>query len=236
MIPLIGMLSAIDAEGTSSVFYTYQRALEQNGALPLLLPYVEAPSVMDQFVARCDGFFFSGGVDIHPRHYGAEISAQCGETSEKRDVLELSIAQKALESGKPILGICRGAQLLNVACGGSLYQDLPSESPSQILHRQAEGLFAFSHDVNILPDSPLFQLVGQERMRANSFHHQAVKRLGRGLSVMALADDGIIEGFYGTGKQYLRAYQWHPERLFEYDEANKSLFIDFINACKQKGE
>lgn len=236
MIPTIGILSSVDAEGTSSIFFTYQHALEKNGALPLLLPYVEEPDVIDRFIELCDGFFFTGGVDIHPKYFGEEISPNCGEIQEKRDTIDLTVARKALESGKPILGICRGIQLLNVALGGSLYQDLPSERPSNISHRQAEDKFSYSHSVTVCKDSPLFALLGEERIPANSFHHQAIKALGRDLAVMAYADDGVIEGVYSTGAQYLRAYQWHPERLWEKNEANKAIFTDFIEVCKTKGD
>jgi putative glutamine amidotransferase len=136
-----------------------------------------------------------------------------------------------METEKPVLGICRGAQLINIALGGTLYQDLPTELPTEISHRQTEPKFSPAHSVKILADTPLYDLVQKDRMTANSFHHQAVKTLGKGLELMALADDGVVEAFYLPGERYLRAYQWHPERLFAIDSDNRLLFEDFTAHC-----
>ena len=138
----------------------------------------------------------------------------------------------SIHTEKPLLGICRGAQLINVAFGGTLIQDLPSEAPSNILHRQTEPKNAHSHYVNVTVGSPLHTLIGCERIRVNSFHHQAVKRLGDGLQITARADDGVIEAFCLCEKRFVRAYQWHPERLYHVDENSKLIFREFISACE----
>lgn len=231
MPPIIGLLAAVDGEATTSIFRPYVHAIEVSGGMPLLLPYTENESVIRRFVGLCDGLFFTGGMDIVPARYGEQTSACCDETQPLRDALEFAVFNEAFPTGKPLLGICRGAQLINVALGGTLYQDLPSERPSPIAHRQSEGKFEFSHDITVLPDTPLHALLGTAHVRGNSFHHQAVKTLGEGLAVMATADDGVIEGLWAVDHPYLRAYQWHPERLYDKDENSRVLFQDFISVC-----
>lgn len=231
MKPIIGIFAEIDEEKKSGVMYPYVSAIEKSGGLPLLIPYVEDEETLDALLALCNGFFFTGGVDIDPHRYGEEIKDTCGELQIHRDDLEFRALKKAMETEKPVLGICRGAQLINIALGGTLYQDLPTELPTEISHRQTEPKFSPAHSVKILADTPLYDLVKKDRMTANSFHHQAVKKLGKGLSLMALADDGVVEAFYQPGERYLRAYQWHPERLFAIDADNRLLFEDFIAHC-----
>ena len=235
-LPIIGLFAAIDNEATTSVFHPYVNAIEKAGGIPLLLPYTQSADVIRRFASLCDGFFFTGGVDIVPARYGEQTSEHCDETQPLRDALEFAVWENVFPTGKPILGVCRGAQLINVALGGTLYQDLPCDRPSDIAHRQVEDKFEFSHDLTVLGDTPLHELVSATRIRGNSFHHQAVKALGNGLAVMAEADDGVIEAFYAPDHPYLHAYQWHPERLYDKDENSRLLFYDFICACKkQKG-
>ena len=231
MKPIIGVLSAIDDEYVLTMPGAYATAIEKSGGLPLILPYIEDEAALRDFVALCDGFCFTGGVDILPARYGEATSPACGTVQEHRDVLELRVFDLILPTGKPLFGICRGAQVFNVALGGTLYQDLPSERPSNIAHRQTEEKFSPSHEVCVLPDTPLHALVGTERITANSFHHQAVKTLGKDLVPMACADDGVIEGFYHATHPYLRAYQWHPERLCDTNAHNRLVFEDFIKHC-----
>ena len=231
MKPTIGLLTAIDAAGTVTALRAYADAILLGGGLPLILPYTAEPAVIAQYVALCDGFCFTGGADIDPAHYGEQASPACGDVQPLRDEMELAVFRAAFRADKPLLGICRGAQLFNVALGGTLIQDLPSECPTPIPHRQTEGKFAPSHEVYALSDTPLYALMGTERITANSFHHQAVKALGCDLAVMAYADDGVIEGFYHTKARYLRAYQWHPERLCDTNAHNRLVFDDFIKHC-----
>ena len=234
MLPRIGLTPAVDDAGLASLPYPYSRAIELAGALPLPLANIEDGAAMDAFLDTCDGIFFTGGMDIVPARYGEVTQPFCGETQPKRDTLELALLEKALGRGMPILAICRGCQLVNVFFGGTLYQDLPTERKSEIAHRQTEGIYAPSHDILIAKDTPLFSLTGAARMVGNSFHHQAVKTVGDGLAVMAEAEDGVIEGLYAPGYPYLRAYQWHPERLYEYDEKNRRIFADFLAAASKK--
>jgi len=233
MKPIIGISSSIDDDGTVTMLCPYGSSIEKAGGIPILLPYVEDCSVLEKYVEMCDGFLFSGGFDIAPSRYGEATKETCGKLQPMRDKLEFTIFEKIIKTDKPIMGICRGFQFINVALGGTLIQDIPSEAPSEINHTQTEPRFTPSHEVRVLADTPLYSLVGKDRMVANSFHHQAIKTLGRGLKVMAMADDGIVEAIYSTGERYIRAYQWHPERLYKINEDNLTLFSDFIRACRK---
>ena len=231
MKPIIGILGEVDAEKSTIVQTAYLNSIEKSGGAPILLPYVTEKETLERYVSLCDGFLFTGGGDVHPNRYGEAMKETCGTPDVMRDELELAVFASAYKAGKPILAICRGIQLVNVALGGTLYQDLPTEYPVKLFHRQKEPKFSPSHDVKIIENTPLHTLIGAEEMTANSFHHQAVKTIGEGLAVMAYSEDGIIEAAYGTGSSFLRAYQWHPERLADKNEQNRLLFEEFIKAC-----
>lgn len=232
MTPIIGLFCAVDNDATTTVLYHYAAAIEKAGGLPVVLPYTENEATIAAFLAKCDGVFFTGGADISPARYHHATHSACGRIELLRDAMEMIALPLALAAKLPIIAICRGAQLVNVALGGTLYQDLPSECPSPVCHQQVEGKLEFSHEVNLLKDSPIHALLGKDRIRANSFHHQAVRTLGQGLCIMARADDGTIEAFCLDDYPYLRAYQWHPERLYDKDEYSRTLFFEFISHCK----
>ena len=233
MNPIIGILGEVDDASTVTIQDTYIKAIEKSGGVPLIFPYVENRETMEQMVALCHGLLFSGGADIAPKYYGEVKKEACGAIQPHRDTLELMAFQVAVEAKKPVLAICRGIQLVNVALGGTLYQDIPSEMETPIAHRQKEPRFSCSHQVNVVENSPLHALTGALRIPANSFHHQAIKKLGKGLAVMATADDGIIEAVYSQTEPYLRAYQWHPERLYETEGSSKRILEDFVAACRR---
>ena len=236
MKPLIGVLTEITNERTVSAQYLYTKPIESAGGIPIVIPFTLNSELISKYAELCDGFFFSGGADIDPLYYGEEAIHECGEIQPYRDSVEFLMFNEAFKLKKPILAVCRGAQLVNVALGGALYQDIHSEFKTTITHRQIEPKLAHSHEVDIMPGTPLYELFGQSRARVNSFHHQAVKFIGKDLSVMAMADDGLIEAFYYVGDGYLRAYQWHPERLYDQDNYNKRVFEDFIRECKKESE
>ena len=177
MKPIIGLLAEVDAEKKNGLNASYAAAVEMAGGIPVLLPFTENKDTLLAYAELCDGFIFTGGADIDPKHFGEEIHPGCGKIYEHRDALELSIFPLILRSKKPILGICRGIQLINVALGGTLYQDLPTEYKITLPHRQTEPVTAPSHDIKILPDTPLYSLIGKEKMMGNSFHHQAINEL-----------------------------------------------------------
>lgn len=235
MKPIIAILTPVDDERSVNLLNTYSSAIERSGGTPIIIPYTESEDTLNEYVRLCDGVLFSGGCDIEPERFGEKTKETCGNIQKYRDALEFAFFKKAFELKKPIMAICRGIQVVNVALGGTLYQDIPTEIPSEIPHRQKEARSSPSHDVKIISDTPLMELIGKERMTANSFHHQAIKALGESLEVMALADDGIIEAVYYNGENYILGYQWHPERLCEINSDNKALFDNFINACKGNG-
>ena len=231
MKPIIAMLVEIDNEKAAKMKVSYASAIEKSGGVPLIVPYLDDGESLDKIVSLCDGFCFTGGADVSPERYGEAASEKLGAVMPWRDKLEFSFMARALASGKPILSICRGMQLLNAALGGSLYQDIPSEIETEIGHRQKDASDIPTHEVKVIAGGALHTLTGCDNISVNSFHHQAIKTLGRGLTVTATAEDGIIEAVSGTGKQYIRAYQWHPERLYFSNRYGKAVFDDFISAC-----
>ena len=231
---IIGILGAVDDEVVTTLQNTYTKAIEESGGAPLLLPYVEKDESIEAFVDICDGFLFTGGADVDPHRYGEEVKPTCHAVQKYRDDIEFRAFKKIYETKRPIMAICRGAQLVNAALGGTLHQDIPTEIIPCIPHRQTEPKDSHSHEVNVIDGTPLKILANSNRVRINSFHHQALKTLGDGITVMATADDGVIEAVYSTKHPYLRAYQWHPERLLEADELNRAVFGDFIDACKKQ--
>ncbi len=234
--PVIGLFSKIDNEEYKSVLLPENaEAIEVAGGLPILLPMVEDDSTIDSFIELCDGFFFTGGFDISPERYGEQIKPTCGEIELKRDELEFRALDKIIKTGKPILGVCRGMQLINAYLGGTLYQDIPTERPSEINHRQPrEDRYVITHDILVEDNTPLKEIVKVDRIKGNTFHHQCIKTLGEGLKLSATADDGIVEGYFHATHPYLVGYQWHPERLVKLDDNNLKIFKSFISACKKK--
>jgi len=231
MQPKIAIFASVDAERAAAVLHTYIHSIEESGGLPILIPYVKNKKLLDNVIALCDGFLFTGGGDLDPTLFGEALPPHCGKIEPLRDELDFAAISRTLVSGKPILGICRGIQVLNVALGGTLYQDIPTEYKTEICHSQTNGLHAHSHSVQIEKNTPLYSLLGVPKMPANSFHHQAIKVLGQGLVPMAFAEDGIIEAVYSTEHPFIRAYQWHPERLYDIDIHHKKIFDEFIQMC-----
>jgi putative glutamine amidotransferase len=190
--------------------------------------------LLRQFVRQCDGLLLTGGQDVAPALYGEEIQPRCGSICALRDQMEATLFAAAAEADKPILGICRGLQFLNAHLGGSLYQDIPSELDSTLTHAQAPPYDQSAHAVDIEPDSPLFTLLGKPRIAVNSCHHQGIKRLAPELSVMARAEDGLVEAVWMPARRWVWAVQWHPECSLE-DPASQALFAHFVRACSAVG-
>jgi putative glutamine amidotransferase len=183
---------------------TYMRAIEAAGGMPVVLPPLGDAAA---YVDRLDGICLSGGPDLDPDAYGAgERHPELGPTEPGLDAFELELARAADERGLPLLGICRGAQALNVARGGTLNQHLPG-------HRQSEPAAATTHSVLVEPETHLAALLGTGLLRVNSFHHQAVDRLGGGLRAVAHAADGTVEGIEAPGTRFVIGVQWHVEGL-----------------------
>jgi putative glutamine amidotransferase len=215
----------------------YILTLTAVGAIPWMIPLVDNDEeTLRGLYDQLDGVFLPGGADIDPDSYGANRHPLCDRTDPPRDVVELMLARWAMEDRKPVLGVCRGVQLLNLAAGGTLYQDLNEQFAGSIKHDYFPfgGQFArdyLSHDVRIEERSRLGEILGVRALKVNSMHHQGIKELGAGLVASAFAPDGLIEAAETAGDSFLIGVQWHPEALTEKDERMRRLFTAFIEAA-----
>lgn len=194
----------------------YMISVIRAGALPVILPMLpEDQANYGDFLKRClelvDGFVFTGGSDVAPQHYNEEQHPRCGEVVPTRDKMDLALMKMALDSGKPLLCICRGVQVLNVAAGGTLYQDLGSQYPGSMQHGKSNS--EEIHSVKIEHGSMLHEIVGKDTLMVSSCHHQAVKAPAPGMKVTAVAEDGVIEAVEFEDGRPVLGVQWHPENL-----------------------
>jgi len=210
----------------------YLRAIERAGGLPVVLPPLDLDRI-SPLLDRLSGVLLSGGPDLDPGAYGRAAHPELGDTEPQLDLFEVQLAREADTRGLPILGICRGAQALNVARGGTLHQHLPEVTDGSITHRQRQPGTQVTHEVRVAPRSGLAEVVGRARIAVNSFHHQSVDRLGRRLRAVAWSDDGIIEGIEGWGRSLLLGVQWHAEALVD-DPAQLALFRRLVTASEER--
>lgn len=221
-------LPGIKAGMTSAVLtHDYLLRVSEAGGIPVMLPPIGA--LPEEILDRMDGLVLTGGEDVDPARYGMEPSPFLGKVDARRDALELALAKEAAQRGMPILAICRGLQVLNVALGGSLVQDLPSERPSALRHRQEEASTEGTHEVRVSAGTLLAELAGSERLLVNSFHHQAVESTAPGLVESAQAADGVIEALEGRAG-FMVGVQWHPECL--HSSFSPRLFGAFVEASR----
>jgi len=212
----------------------YVEVLTSFGAVPWLVPLVaDDEATLREIYERLDGVFLPGGADVDPSSYGDERQPGCGRTDVARDRTEVLFAQWAAEDGKPVLAVCRGEQILNVAAGGTLYQDLASHREGSIKHDYfpVDGKYTRefrSHHVQVVPGTRLAQLLEDEVVEVNSMHHQGIRTLAAGLVASAVAPDGVIEGVEPANGQFMIGVQWHPENLVESDPRMHRLFTAFI--------
>jgi putative glutamine amidotransferase len=208
----------------------YVRAVEAGGGLPVVLA-PGTPEDAREHVARLDGLLLTGGADVDPGHYGEAAHPALGRVIPERDRFELSLCRAALETDRPILAICRGHQVLNVATGGTLVQDIPSQIQGFVDHDPDVERWHNAHDVRVLPGTRLRAILGRDTVAVNSFHHQAVRQLGRGLVVSASAvDDGVVEGIEMPGRAFVVGVQWHPESYWDHGGAFQPLFEALVSA------
>lgn len=240
--PRIGIASAQYANSSwSPVLVGHRRpyidAILAAGGVPLLLPPVDARNhdVLDAYYACLDGLLLPGGGDIQPHLYGAEQHPKTDNIDHMRDYSELYLTRKAVQEGMPILGICRGLQLLNVALGGTLIQDIPDITGGKAHNESAtrENWLHMAHPMRIEGDSQLAHILGTTEIAVNSLHHQALDHIGTGLRPVAWSDDGIIEAVEGTGANFMVAVQCHPETLRgEADPRWQAMFDRFVARCR----
>jgi putative glutamine amidotransferase len=216
----------------------YVRVLAACGALPWLIPLIPGDEeTLRSVYDRLDGVFLTGGVDIDPAQYGeAEQRPLCDNPDPERDWTEMLLLRWTLADHKPLLGVCRGLQAINVAAGGTLYQDVRLQHPNAIKHDyfSVSGTYPrdlLTHEVHVCADARLRSILGKETVAVNSMHHQAIRRLAPGLVPTAHAPDGLIEGVEGSNGQFLVGVQWHPEELTEKDPVHRRLFAAFLVAA-----
>jgi len=213
---------------------TYVEAVATAGGAPVVIPLNLDEGALRAIYERLDGLLLAGGEDVHPRHYGEAIHEKCGQRDNARDTVELTLARWALAEGLPVLGICRGIQVLNVAAGGTLYQDIASQMPGSLKHDCWPDYPRnyLAHQVTVNGDSHLPAILGQSRVAVNSTHHQAVKDVPPDFRAVAWAPDGVIEAIEGNDHLFALGVQWHPEELVEDAPPMRRLFEDFVSAAR----
>ena len=239
--PIIGILGSVRRDPDSDFVCadrsctntTCVRAIDGNGGVPVILPVPEDPRLSDPALALCDGLLFPGGWDVDPRHYGEPPHAMLGPVQPELDAFWFHAAAYASEHRIPMLGICRGMQLLNVACGGSLYQDIGERTEKNLLHMQQLRRDTPMHKVLIEPNSRLRHILEAESAYTNTLHHQSVKVPGKGLVLTAHAEDGIVEAFESPDGLIV-AVQWHPEDLLRTVPVMNRLFMDLCDRALER--
>ena len=229
--PIIGVTPLWDAERKSVwMLPDYMDGIKAAGGVPVVLPIEMSEADADRIVETCDGFLFTGGQDVAPEFYGMKDATGNVVPSPERDKLETLLLTKALKADRSILGICRGLQFINAYLGGTLWQDLPSQHPSDIVHRQGKPYSNPTHKVSLSGD--LQTLLGKDTLEVNTLHHQAIKDLSKDLIPLAESPDGLIEAVKMVGKRFVCAVQWHPEYMFKTDADSLRVFSWFVGQCK----
>ena len=239
--PLIGITADISSPSNSTKDTTlflprrYLAAIERAGAVPVVLSANRTQSAVRHLLRMLNGLVLSGGnFDIHPRYYGERAIRELGEIKNARTDFELEMTDKALKEDLPILGICGGAQAINVVLGGSLYQDIGAQLSGAGAYEHSSKNPNGGHSIQVEPGTHLFDIVRRSRFKVNTSHHQAVKRLGRGLIVNAVADDGVIEGIESTEHGFVLGVQWHPEVLAPRQQHQHRIFSSFAAFCRKR--
>lgn len=230
---IIGVMPLYDEDKESYwMLPAYMQALEERGAIPLMLPLTNNAEELDYFIDCCDGFLLTGGQDVNPAVYEQAKSSACGVPSDLRDGMDEYILKNAVDIDKAVLGICRGIQIMNAVYGGTLYQDLPLEYGSKIEHHMEPPYNRGVHSVELMENTPIKKLLQANTICVNSYHHQAVKAIAPNFEKMAISEDGIIEGIYMPNKKFVWGVQWHPELSYKSCEYSSKIFDKFLNTAK----
>lgn len=233
MHPRIGVLPLYNSEKqTLWINPLYFGGIEQAGGLPSLLPLSEDPALWEEYCRSFDGFVFTGGQDVAPSLFGQEKIPQCSYQAPLRDNQEIYMLRRLREMDKPVLGICRGIQAMNVAYGGTLYQDLDTQHPSRVIHRQEKPYDLPHHQVTIVPGTLLHRIVGKTHLSVNSMHHQALWEVAPGFTVTAAAEDGIVEAIEDPTARFLVGIQWHPEHMWQGYGSARAIWRAFVDTCR----
>ncbi len=232
--PLIGITAGYSySEGYLFVKDGYYNGIIEAGGIPVALPFTQDTDLLDAILERCDGILLSGGPDLDARLFGEDNLPSNGEISPCRDFLEIHIAKKAIEGNKPVLGVCRGIQVMNVAMGGSIYQDIHSQIKNReiLKHSQNAPKWYPTHIVKLEEGTRLRECFGIGNLDVNSFHHQAVKDAAPGFKVTSTAHDGIIEAIEFSCNKFAVGVQWHPELMWQKDDRHLRLFEELVKAA-----
>jgi putative glutamine amidotransferase len=234
MRPVIGITCTSTGSDNSShgIGVTYISSVEHASGTPILLPLIQSDSCIEDFLGLMDGLLLSGGVDVDPFLYGEESQPKMGTINVDKDRVEMILASRALEMDMPILAICRGIQMLNVAAGGTLYQDMSMISNAVLKHRQDAPRWYGTHTIHVQEGSRLMDILGHSTVRVNTFHHQAVKDTAPGFVVSAVTSDGVIEGIESTRHTFAVGVQCHPEGMWQNNPTIANLFVAFVKAAK----
>ena len=237
MKPRIGVTCGSAPEGRSlALDLDYVDAILRAGAIPLVIPPNLPEESLADTLQNLDGLLLSGGPDVDPVHFGEEPLPAMGRIDPGRDRVELGLARLALETGMPILGICRGAQVLNIAAGGDIFQDLPSQAEGILKHVQQPTPMPYpTHGIRIEPGSLLASVTGRESLRVNTWHHQAVRRVAPGFAVSATAEDGVIEAIEKPGAAFVLGLQFHPESMAKGGSPEATLLFEaFVKSAADR--
>jgi len=239
--PLIGIPCGTDKSlrpkhpQVFTVPLAYLEAIQGAGGTPLQIPLGLSPAALEELAARLDGLLLAGGADIAPGLYGAQRRPETKAADDKRDATELTLIHWALAHDQPLLATCRGAQMLNVAAGGTLYQDIRSECPFCLEHDRyypEHPLDEQVQAVEVVAGSRLADILGERQLQVNTRHHQALRELGAGLVVSGRAPDGIVEAIELPGRRFVVGVQWHPENLVAAQASMGRLFRALVDACR----
>ena len=231
MKPIIGVTPQYDIENHRIKIEPYYfTAIKKSGGVPILLPLDSDTKDLEELLEHLDGILFSGGPDVNPFFFHEEAIPECGTIVQERDMMELTLLPLVMQKQLPIFAICRGIQTVNIALGGDIYQDIKAQTSTdvKIMHYQKAKGSTTIHKVKIKKDTPLERILEKDEILVNSYHHQVVRNLGRGLQVAATSSDGLIEAITMEAYPFFLGVQWHPEELYEVDEDARKLFDEFI--------
>ena len=230
---VIGLTPQGDGNKGYSMSPDFIRALNDLGAIAITLSSTLDDVLMRDALSLCDGVIFTGGPDVRPSLFGEEIVPSCGAINDERDAFEIKLYKMAMEADKSILGVCRGVQVMNIAEGGNIYQDIYSQASTRLVHHTLDGKRAF-HSVEITDKQALKKIgLSTDSFIVNSYHHQSVKDLAEGYKAFAYSPDGLIEAIYMPSRRFVAGVQWHPEKRFEGDDNSFRILVDFVESCKK---
>lgn len=237
MRPVIGIPPSIE-NGDNKHFINYDNiaAIKAAGGTPFILPYGYEEEIITQVADIIDGLYLTGGNDIDPTTFGEEPHPKLGEINPVRDYYELSLIAKMLEADKPILGVCKGCQMINIALGGDMYQDIHTQKETPLLqHSQHAPAEHGSHFVDVYENTLLQSILKKDRIKVNSRHHQANRQPGKEMVHSGIASDGVVEASESTTHTFVLGLQWHPENMaVAGNEDAQKIFTSFIDACRNK--